>query len=133
MFTFASSHPGVQSLVLTLLCVLYTVVHCLASPLRRKQAQALQTVLLVCLVVVALSGTPFAEALEKAALSNPSGSSITTESDRMAVVMQTAFGVLVPLVAVVVAHAGPWILKRLRARYPSWAPSWVERLLADWE
>jgi hypothetical protein len=73
VFTFASSHPAAQCLVLTLLAVACLVLHLRLAPMHDGRAQGLQTVLLSSLVGVALSGAPFAITLEAAAPS-PRGS-----------------------------------------------------------
>jgi hypothetical protein len=78
--TFGSSKPGVQGLVLTLLCVAFGFVHLIVVPLKHAKAQVLQTLLLFCLAILALSGTPMAALLERAA----SGSNITMPSDNLA-------------------------------------------------
>ena len=65
VYTFASSDPGVQSLILTLLCVGFFAWHLLTAPLRSQQSQTLQSMLLACLVGVALSELPFTIQLEK--------------------------------------------------------------------
>ncbi len=64
--TFAVRSPGVQSLVLTLLCVVITTVQLAARPMRDGTAQWLQGCLHACLVVVSVASTPFAEANESA-------------------------------------------------------------------
>jgi hypothetical protein len=61
IYTFGSSFPGLQSLVLTFLCATFTLLHCLVAPLKNDRAQLLQAMLLFCLTVVALCGTPFAQ------------------------------------------------------------------------
>lgn len=78
--TFGSSKPGVQGLVLTLLCVVFGYLHLIIVPLKHVGAQALQTTLLFCLTILALSGTPMAGLLERAA----SGVNVTMPSDRLA-------------------------------------------------
>jgi hypothetical protein len=47
--------------VLTFLCATFTLLHCLVAPLKNDRAQLLQAMLLFCLTVVALCGTPFAQ------------------------------------------------------------------------
>jgi hypothetical protein len=66
VFTFASAHPGTQYLVLVLLTVGYLALHLRLAPMQDSRAQGLQSALLSCLVGVALSGAPFAIALEDA-------------------------------------------------------------------
>ncbi len=77
------------------------------------QSQALQTVLLFCLAVLALSGTPIADALE-AALASPTGAP-STPSFTLASQLQLVFGIVVPVVAVVWTYAGGRILAVLGA------------------
>ncbi len=96
VFTFGSSQPALQSLVLTLLCFLYVLVHCVVRPMWNMAAQSLQTSLLGSLSLVALSCTVTA---------NPSvdmdpGTRATAER------LQFACGVVVPLVVFGWAHAG---------------------------
>jgi hypothetical protein len=73
VFTFASSRPAEQYLVLTLLTAGYLVLHLRMTPMQDGRAQGLQSVLLSCLAGVALSGAPFAITLE-AATPSPQGS-----------------------------------------------------------
>ena len=101
--TVASSQPGVQAIVLTLLCLGYTVLHVVVAPMRSAQSNALQTALLVCLTTVALSGTPLGDALERAASMNDA----STSSDSLATRLQLWFGVVAPACAVVVAYVAP--------------------------
>ncbi len=69
VLTFGSSMPGVQAIVMTLLCVVFGFVHCALTPLKDPSAQTLQTCLLLCLTVLALASTPFAHALDLQSLS----------------------------------------------------------------
>ncbi len=96
--------PGVQSLLLTLLCLLFTVLHCTLQPLRDPRANTLQTTLLVCLTCVALSGTPAADAIERA-----SPSDVSTPSDALSTDMQLVFGWVVPVAAVTLALLWSWV------------------------
>jgi hypothetical protein len=73
VFTFASSRPAEQCLLLIALTVGYLVLHLRMTPMQDGRAQGLQSVLLSCLVGVALSGAPFAITLE-AATPSPQGS-----------------------------------------------------------
>jgi hypothetical protein len=107
VFTFASGSPGVESLALTLLCIAYLAVHMGVRPMRSPATQTLQTTLLLCLAAVALSGTPFSDALEKGVPSSVAPKA--TASDTMARRMQTVFGVVGPAVALVWAYLGPQI------------------------
>jgi hypothetical protein len=176
VFTFGSSQPGVQSLTLTLLCILFIVVHLVTKPLRNPQSQvgptpyphplphptptptptptpcpippppphphphthtplpyptpavhshcitpmalrgtdlysqALQTCLLFCLAAVALSGTTFADTLEKAVQTSPAAGAFPSGS--LAGYMLTVFGTVVPLLAVAWAYVGGWLVSR---------------------
>jgi hypothetical protein len=101
VFSLGTASPGVQSLLLTLLCLLFTLLHCTLKPLRDPQANTLQTLLLVCLTCVALSGTPAADAVER---SSPSDA--VTPSDTLSAGMQLVFGYVVPVAAVTWALLG---------------------------
>ena len=70
--TFGASKPGAQAIVMTLLCMIFGYTHCIVAPMREPAAQSLQAVLLFCLGVVALSATPFANALEGAIVAGAS-------------------------------------------------------------
>jgi hypothetical protein len=70
--TFGASKPGAQAIVMTLLCMIFGYTHCIVAPMRSASAQSLQAVLLFCLGVVALSATPFANALEGAIVAGAS-------------------------------------------------------------
>ncbi len=118
VFTFGTPYPGVQSIVLTSLCLVYEVLHLVFRPMRSQESQTLQTILLLCLALVALSGTPFTEALERGAA--PSGAtqpeprstsfnSKTFPSDNLASNMQLVFGVLVPFLALAWSYLGSWV------------------------
>jgi hypothetical protein len=71
----------------------------------------------VCLTALALSGTPVADAAERAVPvpsgASGSGSSGTSASDAMALGMQTAFGLVLPVGAVVWAVAGSHLARWL--------------------
>jgi hypothetical protein len=73
--TFGAANPGAQAVVMTLLCMLFGYAHCLVLPMREPAAQYLQSVLLFCLGVVALSATPFASVLESAVTAGVTASS----------------------------------------------------------
>lgn len=103
-FTFGSSSPGSQSLFLTLLCVTFLACHLVVVPLRSQQSQTLQTVLLFCLVGLALSELPFAVQLEKGTPPNVAG--VVFASDTVAQLMHSVFGVGVPALAVAWAYVG---------------------------
>ena len=96
VFTFGAAQPGVQALVLTLLCTAFTALHCAVGPLRHPHAGALQGLLLLCLCGLALGGVPAAEVAEgggaAAAADGPSG--------RLGGALQVACGEVVPLVGV---------------------------------
>ena len=109
VYAFGSSQPGVQSLILTLLCLMYTVLHCVLAPLRNPEANTMQTWLLVCLTVVALSGTPAADSAQRAVASVDS-----TASDSLASQLQLLFGIAIPVVVIAWAFGGPvlWANRR---------------------
>lgn len=96
VFTFGSSRPQAQSLILTLLCFLFVVAHCTLRPMRTTEEQALQTVLLSALTLVALSCT----------ITSSGSTTSDPESALFAQRMQVVFGVAVPLVAFAWAHMG---------------------------
>jgi uncharacterized oligopeptide transporter (OPT) family protein len=64
VFTFGSSHPGAQVLAITLASTFFAMAHEAAAPLASRDAQRLQTVLLICLVGVALAAAPRAVLLQ---------------------------------------------------------------------
>jgi hypothetical protein len=105
VFTLGTAHPGLQSLLLTLLCLVFTALHCTLAPLRDKQSNQLQTVLMVCLTALALCSCPAADAIER---SSPSGA--PTVSDDFSRVGQTLFGVVVPVMVVA------WVVVGARVR-----------------
>ena len=78
--------------------VLAIAVHERCAPLRSRQSQALQSVLLLCLVVVALCAAPSAGVDERGVAGAGS-----TASDDVAAVGSPLFGVALPVVCVVVA------------------------------
>ena len=116
--TFLGSYqPGTAALVVTALCVLCAVANAALAPLRAPVAQHLQTVLLACLCVVALSGTPNAQAREAACASR------SLPSEGVAGGMALLFGVVVPVVSVgcvyvrrVVLLAAAWRRSAARPR-----------------
>ena len=81
--TFGASKPGVQAIVMTLLCCTFGYMHTIVAPMRAPTAQSLQSVLLFCLGVVALSATPFANALE-GAVASPGSTNYDTPSGLLA-------------------------------------------------
>lgn len=104
VFTFGASHPGVQSLALATLCVLFAVTSGMLAPLRDRSAQALHTVLLLGLSVVALCGVPFASDQERAVGGSGSGSATLQHvAEDVAVV----FGTVGPALAATAAVVGP--------------------------
>jgi glucose uptake protein GlcU len=110
VFTLGTAHPGLQSLLLTLLCLGFTVLHCNLAPLRDEQSNHLQTILMVCLTALALCSCPAADAIER---SSPSDAQ--TVSDGFSRVGQTLFGVVVPVMAVAWAVLGTRVRGALAA------------------
>jgi hypothetical protein len=110
VYTFASSDPGVQSLVLTVTCASFFAWHQAVVPLRSQQSQTLQTVLQFCLVGVALSELPFTIELEKGVA--PVAARATFRSDDLGHRMQTAFRVVVPALAVAWTYFAEWAFGR---------------------
>jgi hypothetical protein len=107
IYTFASSDPGVQSLLLTLTCTAFLAVHLLMLPLRSQQSQTLQSMLLFCLVGVAMSELPFTIQLEKGVASSQAG--VKFSSDTVGRWMQVAFRVVLPVMAVVSTYVVEWV------------------------
>lgn len=101
--TFGASKPGVQAIVMTLLCFTFGYMHTIVAPMRPSTAQTLQSVLLFCLGVVALSATPFANALE-GAVASPGSTNYDTPSGLLATRLQMALGVVTPLLALLWAY-----------------------------
>ena len=91
VFTFGSSRPGAQSLILTLLCFLFTVAHCILRPMRTTEEQTLQAILLSTLTLVALSCTVTSTGSGSARLD--AGTTVFAQR------IQLTFGVAVPLAA----------------------------------
>lgn len=69
--TFASESPAIQSLVSTLVCILFLVLHVYRQPLRQPASQALQSVLLLCLSIVSLVKDFWSSGLQYAVPLNP--------------------------------------------------------------
>ncbi len=104
VFTFApASAPAAQSVVLTLLCVVFLVAHMIASPFVDKHSQALQSVLLCCLVAVSLSSVPGAVSVET--VCSGAGDSSNTPVHQVSQALQVWAGVVVPVCALVVSYA----------------------------
>lgn len=78
VLTFGPSTPGVQATVMTLLCICFGFLHCIMVPLKDSSAQHLQTTLLLCLTLLALASTPFANALELQVRRSPLPSPLPT-------------------------------------------------------
>ena len=112
VYTFGSSDPGGQALVLTTLCILYLVLHATAQPLRRPESQGLQLVLLVCLCVRGLVGALQEGVALAGGVVQPGG----------ARPLGLVFSVVVPMLAGVWAYGGPHI------RWPPrWAAQWTRQ------
>ncbi len=106
VYTFGSPKPGVQSLVSALICLAAALLHVAASPLRSPASQALQTVLLGCLAVVALASLPFAVSMDSASAGVGRGGAVirgASTSDTFARDLQYVFGVVVPAVTAAAA------------------------------
>ncbi len=104
-YTFLASTPGVQSIVSTMLCVTYLAVQMAAQPLRHPSAQRQQTLLLYCLVAVALSGVPTAVVREEAGNSS-SRNGMRAALSTLVHWLHTVGGLMGPAAAVLVAHWG---------------------------
>jgi hypothetical protein len=120
VFTFGSSRPGAQSLILTLLCFLFAMAHGILRPMRTSEEQTLQTILLSALTLVALSCTVTSTGSGSARLD--AGTTVFAQR------IQVTFGVAVPLAAFAWAHMGSRVrqakaaLKRLGLRYARAVP-----------
>jgi hypothetical protein len=112
VFAFGASRPGVQALVLATLCVIFAVLSAVMAPLRDNLAQALHTVLLLGLTVVAVCGVPFASDQEDAVAGRGHGTTLAVQqaTEGMAVV----FGTVGPAVSTTLAVIGPKLWTALR-------------------
>ena len=115
--------PGVQAMLQTGLCICFGFVHLVVRPLRTREVHTLQVTLQLCLAMMAVSGTPFAEATERAVAeaSSSVGGGVRWASDVFAGVLGEVFGVVVPLVALAwafgggkAAHVARSVVERLR-------------------
>ena len=115
--------PGVQAMLQTGLCICFGFVHLVVRPLRTREVHTLQVTLQLCLAMMAVSGTPFAEATERAVAeaSSSVGGGVKWASDVFAGVLGEVFGVVVPLVALAwafgggkAAHVARSVVERLR-------------------
>jgi hypothetical protein len=134
VYTFMSSEPGVQSLVLSTLCMFFGFWHLSMTPLRNLQSQTLQTVLLFCLAGLALSELPFTIQLEKGTASVPGSTRASFASDALSRRMQIALGVVVPALAGLWAFTWEMTAKRvggvwayLARRVRQWPQLWPMR------
>lgn len=120
VFTFGGEQPGVQAIVLTLLCGSLGYLHLLLVPMRSPDSQDLQAALLFCLTALALSSTSFADSLEAAFAASTGISEAPSAS--LAARLQLVFGLVVPAAALtwaytrgrVVAAAKRWRAARTR-------------------
>jgi hypothetical protein len=106
--TFASNAPVVRTVVATVVCALSLCAHVWVRPMRYHATQLLQTVLLFCLLVVALVYVPPAVEAELAAPDGVVGSAgdrgvNARWSDAVTQDMHLVFGLVVPAVAIAVA------------------------------
>ena len=113
LFTFASTGGGavVFAVVTTALCVCALVANVVVAPLRSVVAHRLQTVLLVCLCALALVAVPAAEDVSLAGRGD-TASMPTAATASLVAVVNTGWGVVVPVVSVAAAFVGPWAAKR---------------------
>ncbi len=140
MFTFGSSQPTSQAVVLSLLCVLYSLLHLRWIPMRSTPAQTLQALLLLSLTVVAISGVPSVgglgpplpnagsvrgvashdgEATVADSVVRGTGfeahtdpaADVTTSPEALVQGLRTAFGVVVPALAVTWSYLGRSIVR----------------------
>ncbi len=94
--TFLTTAPGVRAVLLTLLTGGFVVLHLAARPHRSVAARHLQTVLLLCLLVVAVGGASTASASEMA-VSTSGG----FPSQSLGAGLHVVFGSVVPAMALV--------------------------------
>ncbi len=99
-FTFGTSQPQLQWMLSTLLSLLFLSVHSAASPMADPRTQSLQSVLMFCLVVVAVSGSHTAYS-RGATTSSLSDTPTSTGTGRL---LGQVFGVVVPALALAWAH-----------------------------
>jgi hypothetical protein len=133
VFTFGSSKPTSQAVTLTLLCLLYSLLHLRWIPMRSAPAQTLQALLLLSLTVVAISGVPSVGGLGPPVPNAGSvrvvgahdgearGTGFEAHTDPAADVtaspqalvqgLRTAFGVVVPALAVTWAYLGRSVVR----------------------
>ena len=100
VFTFWSSDPGAQTMVLTLLCLAYSALHLSVKPLHVAEAHTLQATLLLCLTGVSIASTPYADALTNEAARSTAHVSTLAEG------LLTVFGLAIPVAALVWAYTG---------------------------
>ena len=98
VYTFDAAQPSAQAVVQSVLCIAFVVGHVIATPLRDRDSQTLQTVLLFCLAVVAVCGTPLA------VLSESAQSASLSSSDSLVQRLRVAFGVVIPLLGIGLAY-----------------------------
>ena len=101
LFAFGVTRgPGSTVLAMVVVCNVALAAHVTVRPLRRVGVQHMQTVLLLCLGVVACCSGPFADAVEAAGDGTP-------PSESSARVLTAVFGTVVPGAAVVSVYLLP--------------------------
>ena len=119
VYTFYTSSPVMQTAVSSLLCVFFLAVHARCHPMRDKQTQDLQTLLLSCLCVAVASSSYDAAQLQLAASSDSGTDSTSGYLEAIVFV----FGYVIPIAAFVLAVLHPWLISgwwQLRIRMRQW-------------
>ena len=106
--TFGASAPAMAALAQCGVCLACWGLHCALAPLRDGPAGALQTTLQLCLTVVAVASVPTATVVAEGT------STLTAQLADVVDGMQLCCGAAVPVVAVALAFAVPWLRQRCR-------------------
>ncbi len=122
VYSFASSQPSLQALLTTLLCLSYAALHVGQAPMGSPPAQALQTCLLLCLGVLAVTSTPTADLLQAGGPVLGAALSPDLAPGPLLHALQSLCGLWVPGAAVAWAFLGPWALRAARWGLHAWGP-----------
>ena len=107
-YTFGDDKPAVQTAIGAIVNALFLALHIHLRPMRDMAAQYLQTVLLFCVCVVALSQMFAASQLQLA-----SAGAVQRSVEEFEV-LELLFGYVVPITAVLVSTVGVWCWRRTR-------------------
>jgi hypothetical protein len=113
VYTFVGAHRGIQALSLSLLCGFFMALHLTWAPLRNPQAQTLQSVLLCCTMVVAISCIPFAVSIAIGSVVDVQSAGGTVFSFSRS--MRFLFAELIPVFAVGWSFGGHRALSTVKA------------------